>query len=364
MPPTRKETLSGKSSFTNFHVTPPNFHPQPSNEPAMNHITPSPVQTNVATQPINNDTKSPPAQSNDTKSPPEKKDQTTKSKENNSNIQQYQSPPRTVNLWLLALVYLILCIIMFLVTNTLCEDAIIKRIMDGNGNNDLFRKIINNDKSINLGNFTYLEIWKSVDSYLTYVRVIVFLVLFVILYFTNYGFIYKVYLGGSQDNLAFQILALCFISIMGILFLLCNNVEFIKIFENTVGYNIISSLFGFFFTNDGAANLDTFMTKILKSKDETSLGIHYGFLLTVFRLDNLGTVFHEIYQPKDEGKYPFEVNGGTDTGGVKKDLTTDTNFIHLLRLITKKHMIGHFCWVFIGSFLSTLVASKYLAKYL
>ena len=77
----------------------------------------------------------------------------------------------------------------------------------------------------------------------TVIRFILFLVLFLVFMFGNYGLLYKLPLQGTQNNLALQILAISFVTILGILFMLVNNTMFVKIFENTIGYWFVQTFY-------------------------------------------------------------------------------------------------------------------------
>lgn len=313
-------------------------------------------------------------------------------------------PPKTVNFWLVAFIYFILCAILFHVFEAFISEKIVGIVFDQGETSKNFIKYLadrdyRNDRLASLPS----DMWSQIDSELTMSRFAMFFSVTFGLIILNYACIYHGYLGGTQDSLAFQILTVCFLGIMGIIFLLCNNVSFVKIFENTIGYAYVDSLFSFFPNSRNNATLDDFMKhRIFDSKtnpvqDMKQLGAKYDFLFTLFRLDNFGHVLREILTHTRRVKTTDtnQVGGGTDGltgegnvvmggGGGGGGGVTDTNlkypfvlnsklfeatdrrennFRHLIRLIIKKHMIGHITWIFFGMFMSTVIASKYLVKY-
>ena len=180
--------------------------------------------------------------------------------------------------------------------------------------------------------------WKEMIPLLWFHRCVGFCGWLVFLFLMNYGFVYKLFLNGQDDVVGAQILFFCFFLTLGVTYVLCNNVTFIKVFENTIGYGIVTAIYGL---------RGSFMKSYIQKPEDN---VHYDFLFSVFRLDNFGDVLMDV---KQSDKYDFEI---------KQD--QEVTYLHLLEKVHMKHIIGHTCWIYFATLVSTLIASKYMAKHL
>ena len=129
----------------------------------------------------------------------------------------------------------------------------------------------------------------EISAILSRVRFVNFLFICLILVTTNTYLVYQITMKGTQIDLAAQITALVTASVVGVAFILCNDVTFIRIFENTVGYTVLDMIYG------GAnmyGGMDKVMADFLDMKIDGNTVPWFnrvfklGFLFTAFRLDN------------------------------------------------------------------------------
>ena len=196
---------------------------------------------------------------------------------------------------------------------------------------------------------TWKKCWDEISNHMLLHRCISFCCWFVLLFIINYGFVYKLFLNGQNDIVGLQSISSCFFVILGITYVMCSNVTFVKVFENTVGYGLIQSFLG-----------GTKINKILIPDSSASKDVSYDFLFSVFRVDNFGQALIDIYNDQyleADRKYPFIIS--SKSHGSSDDIEV---FLDLWDKVYLKHIIGHSCWIYFATLISTLVVSKYMAK--
>jgi hypothetical protein len=175
----------------------------------------------------------------------------------------------------------------------------------------------------------------AITRYLIMIRFVIFCFLFFILFISNFYFIYILWYKGTNAQKCCQILCTCIFIILGIAFLLFNNIEFIKVFENTIGYFIINSIFD---VNK------TMKSMFIEDKHDPEKDISY--LFTHFRLNNFNS---ELKRMKDRN----EISPTLEDGILK----------HFFECVYLKHMIGHLCWIYFATLTTAVVATRYMDKY-
>lgn len=248
----------------------------------------------------------------------------------------------------------------------------------------------------------------------------VFIFMFIILFSYIFGFYYKILFNGTRDKDAAIVIAVCISAILGVSSIFTSPiissrvVNIVKIFENTVGYGVISAtssnklatIMDLLYTNDMYPKLNSFPL----------ITINNNFILTIFDIYNFRNMFESIGY-KGQSTYNFhtcsdieiraKLNPGNEEnvqqsfsnlikGGMIMDLdmyradlnkrvelydnditkllNIDTSKeglrpIHLTnilmgemaKLVVLKNMIGHLCWTYLASLVTVLVSIKYLA---
>jgi hypothetical protein len=145
-----------------------------------------------------------------------------------------------------------------------------------------------------------------------------------------------------------KVVSITIFAIYGVTVLLTNNVNFIKIFENTIGYTIAS-----LFSPVKGKTFTEFINGLFKHNAFVS-GIDYHFLFSVFRLDNFGHIIKDLTTLDDLGrpKYDFTFIKDIDESSLQK----------LFECVVMKNTIGNFCWLIFSSIATTLVSIKFLSK--
>lgn len=196
----------------------------------------------------------------------------------------------------------------------------------------------------------YDLIWTKLQFCVNNYRFYLFLITFVTTLLINVGIIYAVILKGRNINHAFKIVSVTSVAIIGVTSLLANNVAFVKIFENTLGYSITS-----LFSPKKDHSLNMFMNSLFIHNTFGKGGIDFSFLFTAFRLDNLGDIIRDIGFNKPEPKYDFYIK---NDGGLNNDLNL------LANAVVMKNTVGYMTWTLFSSITATIISMKYLVRQL
>ena len=159
-------------------------------------------------------------------------------------------------------------------------------------------------------------------------------------------------------SLITKVTFMCTTCIIGVIFLLTNDISFVKIFENTIGYTIVSCLHNL---PGNISTLKDFMNETIVTTGieqvEKCMRPNYEFLLTTFRLDNFGPAIKELQKGKgnsDEATYKYGFR-------LKNDNSVSGDMKHLLSLVIRKNLIGQLCWIYLGTLSATIVSFKFLS---
>jgi hypothetical protein len=248
----------------------------------------------------------------------------------NDGLQITDSSP--VPIYSIIVIYIILISVIGIFYNNLLTKSIIKIINDTN--------VLREYDTLN-----YHDTWHKINHCLSQYRFILFIIMFIVIFIVNIFVVYTLFLKGTQLNNAMKVVAICIPAIVGTTFLLVNNVNFVKIFENTIGFAVAK-----LFSPKKDISFDPFINSLFKHTNYPSGGIKFDFLFSVFRLDNFGDILKDIGK-KSNGKYDFHFNDPSDS-----DLEC------LASMVVMKNSIGHLCWVFFSTIACTMVSIKYLAK--
>jgi hypothetical protein len=173
-------------------------------------------------------------------------------------------------------------------------------------------------------------------------------VVFCVIIGSNMG-IYSVYLKGTQPLKALSIIAWFAVVIVVPIYLICNTVAFVKVFENSIGYSVAKLMYRHY------GSFSTFMNTLFTHNsfytNSEEINVDFGFLFSLFRLDNFGTVLSNIGKKPDNPKYNFHVN----TAVQEEDLR------YLLRAVVTKNTIGHLSWIYFAAVACTLVSVQYVS---
>jgi hypothetical protein len=237
-----------------------------------------------------------------------------------------------VPIFTIIVIYIILISVIGVFYNNLVTKSILKIINDKNVLSDYYT-------------LDYSDKWKEINHSLSQYRFMLFIVLFIVIFIVNIFIVYTLFLKGTQLNNAMKVVSICIPAIVGTTFLLVNNVNFVKFFENTIGFTIAKM-----FSPKKDTPFNLFISNLFKHENFPLGGINFNFLFSVFRLDNFGDIMKDI-GIKSKGKYDFHLNSPSDT---------DLNC--LASMVVMKNSIGHLCWVFFSTIACTMVSIKYLAK--
>ena len=199
-------------------------------------------------------------------------------------------------------------------------------------------------------NLTYQEKWTDINTSLNQHRFMLFIILFIVIFIVNVGIIYSLLLKGTQIITAMKIVSISTIIIIGITSILINNITFVKIFENTIGFSIVK-----LFSPKQNVSFSTFINDLFEHSHYPNGGINFDFLFTAFRLDNFGDILKDIGNKNDNtdtnSKYDFYFNS-----------STNDELNQLARMVVMKNSIGHLSWMFFATIATTLISTKFLAK--
>ncbi len=196
----------------------------------------------------------------------------------------------------------------------------------------------------------YDLIWVKIQSSVNNYRFFLFLITFVATILINVGIIYIIILKGKSINYALKIVSVTSVAVIGVTSLLANNVSFVKIFENTLGY-AISTLF----SPKKDHSFKQFMNSLFIHENFGKGGVDFSFLFTAFRLDNLGDILRDIGFKTDYSRYDFYMKNDP---GLNSDLNILSNYVVM------KNTIGYMTWTLFSSITSTIISMKYLARQL
>jgi hypothetical protein len=250
---------------------------------------------------------------------------------NNDGLLITESSP--VSLFPIIVIYIILISIIGIFYNNLITKSIIE---------------IMNKNNVTLSNYyelDYSDKWNEINHCLSQYRFILFIVFFIVIFIVNVFIVYTLILKGTQLNNAMKVVSICIPAIVGTTFILVNNVNFVKIFENTIGFALAK-----LFSPKKDTSFSIFISNLFKHEKFPLGGISFDFLFSVFRLDNFGDILKDI-GTKSNGKYDFHLNSPSDS-----DLNSFAS------MVVMKNSIGHLCWVFFSTIACTMVSIKYLAK--
>ena len=198
---------------------------------------------------------------------------------------------------------------------------------------------------------SYDLIWTKLQSCVNNYRFYLFVITFGATLLINVGIIYAVILKGKNINHALKVVSVTSVAVIGATSLLANNVAFVKIFENTLGYSI-SSLF----SPKKDYPLNMFMNSLFIHNTFGKGGIDFSFLFTAFRLDNLGDIIRDIgSKVSDVSKYDFYIKN--DEG-----LNNDLNL--LANAVVMKNTVGYMTWTLFSTITATIISMKYLVRQL
>jgi mannose/fructose/N-acetylgalactosamine-specific phosphotransferase system component IIC len=178
-----------------------------------------------------------------------------------------------------------------------------------------------------------------------------FLFIFGTLFTFLLGVIYTFVMKGGQPAEAAKIIGICLATIIGTTFFIIDNQYFVTIFENTVGYKLMTMWKN---TRDTLQSIFCHKSDATATTTNTHIfpGIHMvmTFMLSVFYMNNFGFVLQQI--GSKESKYDFTIIEDNDSDHIR----------HLAKCVVRKHTIGHLCWVYFSAIVATMISTKYLAK--
>jgi len=179
-----------------------------------------------------------------------------------------------------------------------------------------------------------------------------FLFIFASLFAFLLGIVYVFIMKGTQHREAAFVIGVCLATILGSTFLIIDNQYFVTIFENTVGYQLLSS---FKHTRDTLQEVCKHKSSDGQPSDRMFPGIRMvmTFMLSVFYMNNFGFVLQQIGS-KDS---TFDFTLADDEDPLKHKHIED-----LAKCVVRKHTIGQLCWLYFASVVATIISTKYLAK--
>lgn len=248
-----------------------------------------------------------------------------------------------VSVYYVSVIYSIIFVIIGIFYNSLLSSSVTKIL-----NEDvILMDFLRIENSMN-----YNSIWIKLESCLNNFRFYLFILTYLITLLINVGIIYVIILKGKNIKNAIKVVSLLSIAIIGITNLLTNNVSFVKIFENTIGYGLTSLI-----SPKKDHSLTEFMNSLFSHDLFGKGGIDFTFLFTAFRLDNLGDLIRDIGTKAPESKYDFFIKA---ENGLNTALNNDLNI--LANAVVMKNSIGYIMWTLFASITSSIVSIKYLSR--
>lgn len=247
---------------------------------------------------------------------------------------------------------LILMILLGLIYNKLLTKNILDHL-DTNGVFDVLAKSFKKgDFQVKMDDkerpFTdYWEyIYNTVVQSITRARFVLLVIIFLFVLSINL-FLYTIIFRGNDVITATKMVSIICAVILITTFLVVNNQTMNKPFENVIGYQMIRG--------EHLTDLITsiFQHKFFEKKNTfPGANLYYDFIVSTMTVKNYPTVLEELY--KNSEKYDFKINTD-EVEGINKKRVTD-----LYKLIITKNSVGHICWMFFASLVSTIISLKYL----
>ena len=277
---------------------------------------------------------------------------------------------RLPSLLLISIVYLGIFVYVFVIYDT-TTTAYLARILTAGYDICTNIKDISNADAFQL----YRTHWQENRWKVILRKMGLFLFIFVSLFAFMLGFIYVFIMKGNQHRQAALVIGVCLATIIGSTFLIIDNQYFVTIFENTVGYQLLTR-----FKSTRNTLQDVFKHKAytsfpalspkstgllpsaleskssdVQSTDRIFPGIQMimTFMLSVFYMNNFGFVLQQIGS-KDS---TFDFTLVDDEDPLKHKHIED-----LAKCVVRKHTIGQMCWLYFASVVATIISTKYLAK--
>ena len=183
-----------------------------------------------------------------------------------------------------------------------------------------------------------------------------FLFIFVTLFAFLLGVIYTFVMKGGQTAEAAKVIGICLATIVGTTFLIIDNQYFVTIFENTVGYTLMTMWKNTRDTIQSVFRHKSMATDSLNTRIFPGIHMVMTFLLSVFYMNNFGFVLQQIGSKTSTFDFTVIEDDDDDDGSA-------TNRIdHLAKCVVRKHTIGHLCWVYFSAIVATMISTNYLAK--
>ncbi len=209
------------------------------------------------------------------------------------------------------------------------------------------------DKLFQTPYYNITNFWRYYRPAILSGKLTIFLILWMIVFSLNiliFDFVFD-----NKDILnIFYFTTIYYMGIVGSTFLIIGNIpSLVEIFENTVGYIILSIPFLY--------NMKKVMS-IFKNKHFTSreFEIPYQFLITTFELPSFNDVFNKLLE---EGKKVKTGTVGLNEDGIETDFYFDfpeniserSARYNLMKMVLTKNSVGHMTWAFLGSFVTILL---------
>jgi hypothetical protein len=151
-----------------------------------------------------------------------------------------------------------------------------------------------------------------------------------------FGFLYVFLLNGIQYKKVLGYICLCVFSILFPIFIVVLFFsEFVKIFENSIGYGLLSCF------------QKTNINNLFINDDKTN-PIDKSFLITLFTPVSFGETLKEFQNVNNK---PFSLNEENET------------ITSLLKYVLMKNRIGKLCWAYLASVLSVVISLKYIVQF-
>lgn len=243
-----------------------------------------------------------------------------------------------VSAMLVSLIYLVLFVIIGLIYDKLISDQILLVF-----NHHPLLDFAGPNLDIN----GYDNYKKNIDQLQSKFRFWSIFFVFGIIIANNMG-IYTAYMKGTQPGKALPIILGFAMIIVAPMYLLCNKITFIKVFENSIGYMVTKLLYR------KHGSFTAFINTLFTHKSFTTspeIKVDFGFLFSLFRLDNFGTMLYKMRKTPTNPEYNFHV----DTAIREDDLR------YLLRAVVTKNTIGHLSWIYFATLAATLISVQYLS---
>jgi uncharacterized FlaG/YvyC family protein len=252
----------------------------------------------------------------------------------------------------ISLAILVLLILLGAIYNQLITKNILKNLED-NGIIDILAKTFKkNDFNVKLNNqekpFSdyWAIVYNSVLRSITRGRFVLLIGIFLFILSLNL-FLYTIVFRGNDVANAAKIVSIICSVVLIITFLIVNNQTMNNPFENVIGYQLIRGEL----LTDLLTHI--FQHKFFEKKHTfPGANLYYDFIISTMNIKNYPTVLEEIYRNSE--KYDFKINTD-DVEGINKKRVID-----LYKLIITKNSVGHVCWMFFASLVSTIISLKYL----